>query len=64
VFNDGVASTKARKPVTGDPLFELGSVTKTFTATLTSWAQVSRHLSLSDKVDKYLRALDTASSEA
>jgi beta-lactamase class C len=57
VFNYGVASTKARKPVTGDTLFELGSVTKTFTATLTSWAQVSRRLSLSDKVDKYLPAL-------
>jgi beta-lactamase class C len=38
-------------------LFELGSVTKTFTATLASYAQVSGSLSLSDKTGKYLPAL-------
>jgi beta-lactamase class C len=57
VFNYGVASTETRKPVTGDTLFELGSVTKTFTATLACWAQVTNHLELSDKVDKYLPSL-------
>jgi beta-lactamase class C len=57
VFNYGVASTEIRKPVTADTMFEIGSVTKTFTATLTSWAQVNNHLSLSDKVDNYLPSL-------
>jgi beta-lactamase class C len=57
VFNYGVASTETRKPITGNTLFELGSVTKTFTATLVSWAQLDNRLSLSDKVEKYLPIL-------
>lgn len=57
VFNFGVASTQTHKPVTDDTLFELGSVTKTFTATLTSWAQTNGQLSLSDSVGKYLPSL-------
>jgi beta-lactamase class C len=48
LFNYGVASLKPRTPVTGDTLFEIGSVTKTFTATLASWAQVQHRLSLAD----------------
>jgi len=57
VVNYGVASTKTRMPVTGDTLFEVGSVTKAFTATLASWAQVNNQLSLTDNVDKYLPTL-------
>jgi beta-lactamase class C len=57
VFSYGVASTETRQPVTRDTLFEIGSVTKTFTATLASYAQVSGCLSLSDKTSKYLPAL-------
>ncbi|CAG4889290.1 Beta-lactamase [Paraburkholderia saeva] len=57
VFNFGVASIHTHKPVTSETLFELGSVTKTFTATLTSWAQVNDQLSLSDSVGKYLPSL-------
>jgi beta-lactamase class C len=57
VLNYGFASTKTRKPVTGSTLFEIGSVSKTFTATLASWAQVSGQLSLSDKTSKYLPSL-------
>ncbi len=57
VFSYGVASTETRQPVTRDTLFEIGSVSKTFTATLTSYAQVTGHLSLSDKTSKYLPAL-------
>nr|WP_243849497.1 class C beta-lactamase [Paraburkholderia rhizosphaerae] len=57
VYNFGVASTQTRKPITNDTLFELGSVTKTFTATLAAWAQVNDQLSLSDSVGKHLPSL-------
>ena len=57
VFSYGVASTETRQPVTRDTLFEIGSVTKTFTATLACYAQVSGYLSLSDKTSKYLPSL-------
>ncbi|SDG36808.1 beta-lactamase class C [Paraburkholderia phenazinium] len=60
VLNYGVASTKTRTPVTNTTLFELGSVSKTFTATLASEAQVSGHLSLSDPADKYLPSLQNS----
>jgi len=57
VYNYGVASTETGKPVTRDTLFELGSISKTFTATLASYAQVSGDLSLSDTTSKYLPVL-------
>ena len=57
VFNYGVASRNPRIPVTNDTLFELGSVTKTFTATLASWAQVQHRISLADTTGKYLPEL-------
>ncbi|WP_176057045.1 class C beta-lactamase [Paraburkholderia sp. BCC1876] len=57
VFNYGVASTETGKPVTQDTLFEIGSVSKTFTATLASYAQVTGKLSLSDKTSHYLPSL-------
>jgi beta-lactamase class C len=57
IFNYGVASTETGKPVTRDTLFELGSISKTFTATLASYAQLSGDLSLSDKTSKYLPSL-------
>jgi len=57
VFNYGVASTETGKAVSRDTLFELGSVSKTFTATLASYAQANGQLSLSDKTSRYLPAL-------
>ena len=57
VFNYGVASKETRQPVTADTLFEIGSISKTFTATLASYAQVEGHLSLSDKTSKHLPSL-------
>lgn len=57
VYNYGVASTETGKPVARDTLFELGSISKTFTATLASYAQVSGDLSLSDPTSKYLPVL-------
>ena len=57
VFDYGVASTATRQPVMRDTLFEIGSISKTFTATLASYAQVSGQLSLSDETGKYLPSL-------
>lgn len=57
VFDYGVASAETGKPITGKTLFELGSVSKTLTATLTSYAAVSGELSLSDTTSKYLPSL-------
>lgn len=57
VFNYGLASADTRKPVTGDTLFELGSVSKTLTATLASYAQANGYLSLSDTAGKFLPSL-------
>jgi beta-lactamase class C len=57
LFNYGLASAETGEPVTRDTLFELGSVSKTLTATLASYAQVSGYLSLSDPTSKFLPAL-------
>jgi beta-lactamase class C len=56
-FSYGVASTETHRPVTRDTLFEIGSITKTFTATLAAYAQITGYLSLSDKTSNYLPAL-------
>lgn len=57
VFDYGVASLATHVPVTDDTLFELGSVSKTFTATLASLAAVDGRLSLTDPVDQFLPQL-------
>ncbi|PZR72983.1 MAG: class C beta-lactamase [Chthoniobacterales bacterium] len=57
VFDYGVASKATGKPVDSDTLFEIGSVSKTFTATLASYAQIGGQLSLSDPASKYLPPL-------
>jgi beta-lactamase class C len=57
IYNYGVTSKATGKLVANDTLFEIGSVSKTFTATLASYAQVTGHLSLSDSASKYLEAL-------
>lgn len=56
-FNYGVASRENNTPVTEQTLFELGSVSKTFTATLASYAQVLGKLSLDDRPGRYLPQL-------
>ncbi|MBO1908659.1 beta-lactamase [Microvirga sp. 3-52] len=56
-FNYGVASRESGQKVTEDTLFEVGSISKTFTATLASYAQVTGALSLSDKASRYMPAL-------
>lgn len=61
VFEYGVISKETQKPVTGDTLFEIGSISKTFTATLASLAQANGDLSLSDSASKYLTSLQGSS---
>ena len=61
VFNYGVASKTAAKPITDDTLFEIGSITKTFTATLVSYAQVTGQLSLLDPASQGLPTLKGSS---
>ena len=56
-FNYGVASKETGNPVTQDTLFEIGSVSKTFTATLAAYAQATGKLSLSEKASQVLPAL-------
>ncbi|AVE04104.1 class C beta-lactamase [Pseudomonas palleroniana] len=56
-FNYGLASRETQKPVTEDTLFEVGSVSKTFTATLGGYAQATGKLKLSDKASEHLSAL-------
>ena len=57
VFTFGVSSLATRQPVSPETLFEVGSVTKTFTATLAAYAQEKGALSLSDPVEKFLPEL-------
>ncbi|NEV12220.1 MULTISPECIES: class C beta-lactamase [Rhizobium] len=57
VFNYGVASKESGQKVTNDTIFELGSISKTFTATLGSYAQINGKLSFSDKATKYMPEL-------
>src|SRR5260370_35639334 len=50
VFDYGVASKATGKHVDAFTLFEIGSITKTFTASLVSYAQLTGKLSLADQV--------------
>ncbi|KRA19455.1 class C beta-lactamase [Pseudomonas sp. Root569] len=56
-FNYGVAAKDTQAPVTEDTLFEIGSVSKTFTATLGGYAQATGKLKLSDMASQHLPAL-------
>ncbi|NYJ11920.1 beta-lactamase class C [Rhizobium leguminosarum] len=57
IFNYGVESKDTGRPVAPTTLFELGSISKTFTVTLASYAEASGQLSLSDKAGKFLPAM-------
>jgi len=52
-FNYGMASKETKKPVTDQTLFEIGSVSKTFTATLGAYAQALGKLSLADPASRF-----------
>lgn len=53
-FNYGLASVKDQTPVSEATLFELGSISKTLTATLASYAQASGKLSLDAHPSAYM----------
>ncbi|WP_280171296.1 class C beta-lactamase [Agrobacterium pusense] len=54
IFTYGVMSKSTGQPVTAETLFELGSISKTFTAILATYAEANGHLSLSGRVKDYL----------
>ncbi|MDH0871308.1 class C beta-lactamase [Agrobacterium pusense] len=54
IFTYGAMSKSTGQPVTAETLFELGSISKTFTATLATYAEANGHLSLSGRVKDYL----------
>ncbi|MDR6926025.1 class C beta-lactamase [Pseudomonas sp. BE134] len=56
-FNYGVTSKENRRPVSQNTLFEIGSVSKTFTATLAAYAQANGKLSLSEPASAVLPIL-------
>ena len=56
-FNYGLASRENNTPVSEATLFELGSISKTFTATLGTYAQLSGKLALSDHPGKFMPQL-------
>jgi beta-lactamase class C len=58
VFGFGIASRETRQPVTSDTLFEIGSVSKAFTATLATYAEAQGKLSLADRPGRFVRALE------
>ena len=56
-YNYGVTSKETQQRITNKTLFEIGSLSKTFTATLASYAQANGDLSLSDSPGKYFPSL-------
>ncbi|HLD65201.1 MAG TPA: class C beta-lactamase [Pseudomonas sp.] len=56
-YSYGVASRETRQPVSRDTLFEIGSISKTFTVTLATQAQAEGRLSLGDSPGSYLPPL-------
>uniref|UniRef100_UPI00313CB258 class C beta-lactamase n=1 Tax=Pseudomonas sp. OTU5201 TaxID=3043850 RepID=UPI00313CB258 len=56
-YNYGVTSKATRQAVTGDTLFEVGSISKTLTVTLATYAAAEGKLSFTDNPSRYLPAL-------
>ncbi|MFI8418126.1 class C beta-lactamase [Serratia sp. NPDC078593] len=56
-YNYGVASKQSQRPITAQTLFEIGSLSKTFTATLAAYAQNAGKINLTDSASHYLPEL-------
>jgi beta-lactamase class C len=63
VFNYGLASKESGQKVNNDTIFEIGSISKTFTATLAAYGLARGAFSLSDKAGQRLPALAGSSLE-
>ncbi|MEC5215528.1 beta-lactamase class C [Actimicrobium sp. GrIS 1.19] len=59
-YNYGVASREEKTPVSETTLFEIGSISKTFAATLGAYAQALGKLSLDDHPGKYVPQLQAS----
>ncbi|WP_376785032.1 class C beta-lactamase [Achromobacter insolitus] len=57
LYNYGVASRETGKPAGSDTLYEVGSISKTYTATLAAYAQARGRLALGDSPAKFLPEL-------
>lgn len=62
-INYGLASREKNTPVSENTLFEMGSISKLFTATLASYAQVLGKLSLDDTPGKYMPQLKGSAAD-
>ena len=56
-YSFGLASWETRVPVTNDTLFEVGLISKTYSATLAAYAQALGRLSLADPVERHVPEL-------
>ncbi|CAM3419106.1 class C beta-lactamase [Rouxiella silvae] len=56
-YNYGVSSKETRLPIDQNTLFEIGSLSKTFTATLASWAQLQGKIAFDDPASRYISEL-------
>lgn len=56
-YNYGVASKQTKSAITNTTLFEIGSLSKTFTATLAAYANNQGKISFHNQASKYLPAL-------
>lgn len=56
-YSYGVSSKTTEQRVSEHTLFEIGSISKTFTATLANYAQIKGKLKLTDMVSHYIPAL-------
>ncbi|WP_252597220.1 class C beta-lactamase [Phyllobacterium sp. 21LDTY02-6] len=58
LVSSGVAAKQGGKPVDENTIFEVGSISKTFTATLATYAEVKGDLKLTDRIARYVPELD------
>ncbi|EIJ2379061.1 beta-lactamase [Vibrio alginolyticus] len=59
-YNYGLADVSKGSLVTNDTIFELGSISKTFAATLTGYTQEKGKLDMDDKVKDYIPELENS----
>ncbi len=53
-YHYGLANKETKTPVSENTIFELGSISKTFAATLASYSELNGTLSLDDTADQYI----------